>query len=156
HAETSDPDRFHGAESDVGLGARGTKQAESVAQVIAAQRPDALYCSGLRRAIETADVIARTCGLTACVEPDLHERKMGPLSGVSREEGLKAYLDAKRRWQAGEIDYTHEGGESYGQIRRRAAPVLERLVASSRGRTIVIVAHGVVIRVLLTTILEGY
>jgi broad specificity phosphatase PhoE len=156
HAETSDPDRFHGAESDVGLGERGIEQAGYVAQVIAAQRPDAIYCSGLRRAIETAEVIARTCRLAARVEPELHERKMGPLSGISREEGLEAYLEAKRRWKAGEIDYTHEGGESYAQIRQRALPVLGRLAASAQGQTIVIVAHGVVIRVLLTTILEGF
>jgi probable phosphoglycerate mutase len=34
-------------------------------------------------------------------------------------------------------------------------PVLERIVAEAHGQTVVIVAHGVVIRVLLTTILDG-
>jgi 2,3-bisphosphoglycerate-dependent phosphoglycerate mutase len=155
HAETSDPDRFHGAESDVALGERGRRQAELVAQVLAAQRPDALYCSAMRRARETADVIAGVCRLVTRVEPELHERKMGPLSGVSREEGLEAYNEAKTRWKAGQIDYTHEGGESFAQIRRRVVPVLERIVEESPGQTIVVVAHGVVIRVLLTSILEG-
>ncbi len=32
HAETAAPDRFHGAESDIGLGARGFLQAEAVAR----------------------------------------------------------------------------------------------------------------------------
>ena len=35
HAETATPDRFHGAESDVGLGARGLRQAALVAQHLA-------------------------------------------------------------------------------------------------------------------------
>jgi broad specificity phosphatase PhoE len=81
---------------------------------------------------------------------------MGPLSGVSREEGFKAYEEAKRQWTSGALHYTHEGGESYADIRRRAVPAFEALVARHGGGTIVVVAHGVVIRVLLTTLLEGY
>ncbi|MBV8382979.1 MAG: histidine phosphatase family protein, partial [Planctomycetaceae bacterium] len=54
HAETSAPDRFHGAESDVGLGERGRRQAEAVAEILAAEGPDALYSSAMRRALETA------------------------------------------------------------------------------------------------------
>jgi len=155
HAETSAPERFHGAESDVGLGPRGFHQAEMVARTLSALRPDALYCSAMRRARETAEVIGRACGLVPGIEPDLHERKMGPLSGMSREDGLDAYSEAKRRWMAGEIGYTHEGGESYAQIRDRVVPVFRRLADSSAGRTVVVVAHGVVIRVLLGTLLEG-
>ena len=156
HAETSAPDRFHGAESDVGLGERGFRQAETVARALAAERPDALYCSAMRRARETAEAIGRASGLIAGIEPDLHERKMGPLSGTPREVGLVAYNAAKHRWAAGEVDYTHEGGESYAQIRERVVPVLRRLAETSADQTIVVVAHGVVIRVLLATLLEGY
>src|SRR5215218_2798151 len=63
HAETSAPDRFHGAESDIGLGPTGQLQAEAAAQALRALRPDALYCSAMRRARETAEPIARACGL---------------------------------------------------------------------------------------------
>lgn len=155
HAETSAPDRFHGAESDVGLGERGRRQAEAVAAVLAAERPSAVITSAMRRAVDTARPIAEACGLVPVVEPRLHERKMGALSGLRREEGLAAYGEAKRRWMAGEVDYTHEGGESFAAIRDRVVPVLNDLAAAHAGRTIVVVAHGVVIRVMLTTILEG-
>jgi broad specificity phosphatase PhoE len=155
HAETSDPDRFHGAESDIGLGERGMRQAEAVAKVIADLSPDFLVSSGMRRARQTADRIAARCGLIVRIEPELHERKIGPLSGVSREEGLAAYQEAKSRWISGELEFTHEGGESYAQIRARAVPVLERLVNESPERVLAIVSHGVVIRVLLTTLLHG-
>lgn len=155
HAETSAPDFFHGAESDIGLGERGRIQAETVARLLATQRPDVLYCSAMRRALQTAEAIERACDLVAHVEPALHERKMGPLSGVSREEGLAAYAEARKRWMAGELDYTHKGGESFAQIRARVVPILERIVERSPGKTVVVVAHGVVIRVILTTILEG-
>lgn len=155
HAETSAPDRFHGAESDIGLGDRGHRQAVAVAQWLASENPSAIFCSAMRRARETAVPIAAACGLAARVEPDLHERKMGPLSGLSREEGLAPYLETRARWAAGETSYTHQGGESYDDIQNRVLPVWRRLTESQRGRTSVMIAHGVVIRVLLTSLLEG-
>src|SRR5512135_1648752 len=82
HAETAAPHLFHGAESDVALSARGREQAVAVAAALAARRPAAVYSSGLRRACETAEAIARACGLQVRVIGALHERRMGPLSGV--------------------------------------------------------------------------
>jgi broad specificity phosphatase PhoE len=156
HAETAAPDRFHGAESDVGLGARGRQQAESVARTLAVLRPDALYCSAMRRAVETAEPIGRACGLVPSRVESLHERRMGTLSGRPKSEGTDAYDEARARWMAGDLDYTHPGGESYADIRRRAVPAIEALAARHPGRTIVVIAHGIVIRVLLTTLLDGY
>ena len=156
HAETAAPELFHGAESDIGLGPRGVMQALAVAQTLAALGPDVLYCSAMRRAVETATPIGHACGLVPQVVEALHERRVGPLSGKSREEGMDAYEEAKRRWMAGDLDHTHEGGESYADIRRRTLPAFTALAARQPGATIVVVAHGIVIRVLLTTLLEGY
>ena len=156
HAETSAPDRFHGAESDVGLGPRGFRQAEAVSRVLAAEKPSAVYSSSMRRARETAEIIARECELRVVVEPTLHERKMGALSGQGRAEGLASYAETKARWMAGELDYTHEGGESFASIRTRVVPVLSRLAEASVGSTVVVIAHGVVIRVVLSSVLPGY
>jgi 2,3-bisphosphoglycerate-dependent phosphoglycerate mutase len=156
HAETSAPDRFHGAESDVGLGERGRRQAEAVAEILAAEGPDALYSSAMRRALETAEPIGRAAGLVPQVVETLHERVMGPLSGRRREEGLDTYVEAKRRWMAGDLDFTHEGGESFASIRRRVVPALRALARRHPGQTIVVIAHGVVIRVALTSLIEGY
>jgi 2,3-bisphosphoglycerate-dependent phosphoglycerate mutase len=156
HAETAAPDRFHGAESDVGLGERGRRQAEAVAGVLARREPSAIYSSCMRRALETAEPIARACGRPVEVTDGLHERRMGPLSGRRRDEGWAAYAEAKVRWMAGQLDFTHEGGESYAAIRRRALPAFQALAERHPGETIVIVAHGVVIRVVLTSLLEGH
>lgn len=156
HAETAAPDRFHGAESDIGLGERGRRQASAVASVLAAQRPAAVFASTMRRAIETAEPIARACGLDVRVVVDLHERKVGPLSGLGREEGLEIYDETKWRWMAGQLDFTHAGAESYNEIRRRVVPAFRSVADRHPGETVVVVAHGVVIRVLLTTLLEGH
>jgi broad specificity phosphatase PhoE len=156
HAETAEPGRFHGAESDVGLSARGRLQAEAVARELAEWKPTALYASAMRRALDTAAPIARACGLEPRVVESLHERRMGPLAGVLRAEGLAVYEEAKRRWRAGDLRHTHQGGESYQDIRDRVVPAFRDVAGRHAGATIVVVAHGIVIRVLLTTLLEGY
>ncbi len=155
HAETSAPDRFHGAESDVGLGDRGHRQAAEVAARLARLKPVALYASGMRRARETARPIGTACGLETRLVAALHERRMGALSGMEREQGRPFYEATRERWMAGDLEATHEGGESFEAIRQRVVPAFRELARPHRGETIVVVAHGVVIRVLLTTLLEG-
>jgi len=156
HAETAAPDRFHGAESDVGLGDRGHDQARAAAERIAPLAPSALYCSAMLRARQTAGPIALACGLEPIILPDLHERRMGPLSGMALEEGWSAYRAAIEQWKVGDLDAAHEGGESYAQIRDRVVPALVGLARRHPGETVVVVAHGVVIRVLLSTLLGGH
>ncbi len=57
---------------------------------------------------------------------------------------------------AGDLEYTHEGGESFAAIGRRVVPIFERLAAEHSGDTIIVIAHGVVIRVALISLLSGY
>lgn len=156
HAETSVPGRFHGAESDIGLSDWGHRQAVLVAEELAPLAPTALYGSAMRRARDTAGAIARACGLEVNVVEALHERRMGPLAGVLREEGIATYELAKARWSAGDLGHTHEGGESYLDIRNRVVPAFLKLAERHPAETIVVVAHGVVNRVLLTTLPVGY
>jgi 2,3-bisphosphoglycerate-dependent phosphoglycerate mutase len=156
HAETAAPDRFHGAESDIGLSAWGMRQAELLGESFKELGAVALYSSAMNRAVATAAPIGIACNLVPIVKPGLHERRLGPLSGVSRKEGWSIYAQSKSHWIEGNLEYSHPGGESYADIRRRVIPILDDIVASHRGRTVIVVAHGVVIRVLLTSLLAGY
>jgi 2,3-bisphosphoglycerate-dependent phosphoglycerate mutase len=154
HAETSEPNIFHGAESDIGLSDWGEKQAVLLADHLRSRKPDALYCSAMRRAIATAEPIGRACALTPTIVPSLHERRIGPLSGLSRDKGWATYAESRRRWMAGELEFTHEGGESFADIRRRVLPFFQKLPGRHPGKTIIVVAHGVVIRVVLLSLID--
>ena len=158
HAETAAPEFFHGAESDIGLSTWGDTQSVRVAEFLRDEAPKtrAVYCSGMRRAQATARPIAEAFALPLRIVPELHERKIGPLSGLPREQGWETYLRAKNEWVHGNLEATHEGGESYQQIRQRVLPVFEEITGRHRGETIVIVVHGVVIRVLLCSLLSDH
>jgi 2,3-bisphosphoglycerate-dependent phosphoglycerate mutase len=156
HAETANPLVFHGAESDVGLSERGRAQAEAVAPVLVAYRPGAVVSSAMRRALDTAGPIARACGLALQVEPDLHERRVGELSGTPTAGREGVWPDTLRRWMAGDTGFAPPGAESFDAIHARVRPVWERLTATPGGPPLVIVAHGVVCKVLLLRLLPGH
>ena len=158
HAETAAPEFFHGAESDIGLSTWGDSQSVQVAQFLRDHAPAtrAVYSSGMRRAIATASPIADAFGLAPQVVSSLHERKIGPLSGLPREQGWETYIEAKQQWILGNLEATHEGGESFAEIRQRVLPAFEEISARHQGETIVVVVHGVVIRVLLCSLLADY
>ncbi|MGA7502364.1 MAG: phosphoglycerate mutase family protein, partial [Isosphaeraceae bacterium] len=49
HAETSTPDVFHGAESDIGLSAWGEHQAMRLGESLKDHGAHTLYCSAMQR-----------------------------------------------------------------------------------------------------------
>jgi broad specificity phosphatase PhoE len=155
HGESADPSVFHGAESDVGLSARGRRQAEAVAPILAAEAPAAVVSSAMRRALETAAPIAAACGCPLSVEPDLHERRVGALSGTPFASADGVWPETLQRWLAGETSYAPPGAESFDAIRARVLPVWERLTRRHGGRCLVVVAHGVVCKVLFFSLLPG-
>jgi len=156
HAETARPEVYHGYESDADLGPRGQRQAAALAPVIAALKPDVLVSSGMRRARRTAEAISQATHLSIQVEPQLHERKVGDLQGKPIRGDLGVWPETLARWVAGETWYSPAGSESFDQIRDRVLPVWERVTLENQGKTVVIVAHGIVIRVILVSVLEGY
>ena len=155
HAETAAPGQFHGAESDVDLGPRGVEQAQAAALMVAKVEPVAIYSSAMLRARRTAAILGEAIGLEPVIVPALHERRMGSLSGQPMADGWDAYIAAMNAWKARELTASHAGGESFASIRDRVLPALARLVERHQAQTIVVVAHGVVIRVALACWLDG-
>ena len=156
HAESATPMLFHGAESDEELGAHGLRQSDALAGWFAEQNPTAVVSSAMRRAVQTAAPIAAACGVPRLVEPQLHERRVGPLSRRPREEGDRVWEETLAHWEAGDTAFAHPGMESFDAIRDRTLPAFRRVVESLPGGRVVIVCHGVVCKVLLLSLVRGY
>ena len=156
HAETAAPTMFHGAESDIDLGAHGHRQAAAVAPWFAALKPTVVVSSEMKRAAQTAAPIAAACGVPHLFEPLLHERRVGPLSRMPRAEADGVWDDTTARWIAGETAYAYPGMESFDELRDRTLPAFRRVVEAHPGGRVVIVCHGVVCKVLLLSLLRGY
>jgi broad specificity phosphatase PhoE len=153
HAETAAPGVFHGAESDIGLSDRGLRQARAVAAFLADRGAVAVVSSGMRRAVDTATPIAAAYRLPLRIEAELHERRVGLLGGLPTTPEHPHWSETLRRWMAGETHFTTEGAESFDDLRNRVLPVWNRLAEEFSGQPLIVVAHGIVCRVLLLSIL---
>jgi broad specificity phosphatase PhoE len=156
HAESAVPTVFHGAESDVGLSELGRRQADAAAGWFAGLGPTAVVSSGMIRARDTAAPIAVACGVAHHIEPELHERRVGVLSGTDFASNNGLWPQTIARWTAGETGFTTPGAESFDQLRDRLIPAVQRVADTFAGGRVVVVAHGVVCKVLLLTLLPGY
>jgi broad specificity phosphatase PhoE len=156
HAETSIPTVFHGAESDVGLSELGRRQVAAAAVWYRASGLTAVVSSAMARAKETAAPIAAACGVPHHIEPDLHERRVGVLSGTAFSSEGGPWPDTITRWVAGDTGFTTPGAESFDDLRARLVPVFEQVADRFAGGRVLVVAHGVVCKVLLLSLLPGY
>lgn len=156
HAETAVPTVFHGFESDIGLSELGSRQAIAAAEWFREQGPTLVVSSGMKRAIDTATPIAATCSVRHHIEPGLHERKVGALGGTSFTAAQGPWAETIREWTSGNTAYTTPGAESFDEVQSRVVAAWDRVIAAHPGERIAIVAHGVVCKVLLLTLLEGW
>jgi broad specificity phosphatase PhoE len=155
HAETATPHLLHGAESDVGLSERGERQATAAAEWFRVHSPTVVVSSAMHRAVRTAAPIAAACGVSHQVEPAFHERRVGALSKTPFSTTDGPWPETLRRWQAGETSFTTPGAESFDDLRTRLVPAVHRLVTTHAGGRVVLVAHGVVCKVLLLSLVPG-
>ena len=156
HAETTAPHVFNGSESDVPLSEAGFAQAEALGQWFAALRPTAVVSSTMIRAIQTAAPIARECGVSHTHEHLLRERSIGPLSGQAFHATHGPWGDTVREWSAGNTAFTTPGAESFDDLKRRLHLGWDRVVQAHPNGRVVVVAHGIVCKVLLLTLLKGW
>lgn len=127
--------------TDIPLNDVGRGQASDAVAVLSGQQWDAIVSSPLGRAAETANLIADGLGLSVARHiPELTERSFGPA------EGLQAgpELDALR------IPGGFRGAESEDEAASRGLAALETLAEEFRGRRVLVVAHGTLIRVSLS------
>jgi broad specificity phosphatase PhoE len=156
HAETENPHVFNGAESDVGLSTLGVLQAAAGAKWFQQHKPTAVVSSIMKRAVDTAKPIAELCGIPHHTEPALHERRVGDLAGTPFTLVGGAWTETLKRWESGEDTYTTPGAESFAEIRERTLTAFQRVLDAHAGGRIVVVAHGVVCKVLLLSLLPGH
>src|SRR5918994_5304372 len=148
HAESdwNVENRFQG-HVDRPLTERGCEQAEQLAEELVEPPLDAVYTSPLRRARETADVVAARHGLEAIVVAELREIDVGGWAGLSRTEVESRFPDAFRRWVRGGEGW--DDGESYTEMAARVVDAVLRIAeAHPGGARVLVVSHGGPIRAL--------
>ncbi len=128
--------------SDSPLTEEGHAQIEKTGKELAKHKIDLIISSDLGRTKQTSEIIAKATGAEIIYEPGLRERSYGSFEGKKYEE----VYDHK---QPERYDIkTHDDVETYREVEDRAWGAFEKHRGAHRGKNVVVVTHGGVIRML--------
>ena len=142
--------RFQG-QIDVPLNARGQRQAQRLAQRLAAEPPRPIVSSDLQRARQTAQPLAAAWGAPVAAAPGLREQSFGVLEGLDLPAITRQHPELWARWSEHRADYALPGGESTRQFHARVLQAVGELAAAHAGATLLVVTHGGVLDMLWRT-----
>lgn len=134
---------------DSPLTTAGIDQSRALAKRLRAKHIEALYCSDLGRARQTAEILAEALGLKAVTDGRLRERHLGTLQGLTEEEFQSIYPAEWDGFYSSDPDFCLPGGESLHQLDLRSIACIEELAQRHPGGAILVVTHTGVLQGLL-------
>ena len=140
--------RFQG-HLPVPLDATGREQAAALAEVAAGVEIVTLVCSPLRRARETADIVAARIGLEPVEDARFAETDTGDWTGRSFADVRAEDPEGFARFQRSDPSFRYPGGESFAEQSDRVQAGLADLRAQPSALPALVVCHRGVIRLAL-------
>ena len=138
--------------SDEPLTERGVRQAEKAGELLKDKGIDALYCSPLRRAVQTAEIIGGIIGKTPILEKNFKEMRLGLWEGLSEDEIESRYPEEWGIWNTRPAELRLDGRETLEALQERVLKGVRRRsseVGGQRSGKAVVVTHVAIIRVIV-------
>lgn len=128
---------------DYSLTPKGILQATQTAAYLHDRGIQEVYSSPLKRAIETAAIVAEPLGLPVTVVEHFRELNVGEFENQPPTPEIWARHNAIiAAWMSGQPDECFPGGEDFHTITARGAAGIREVITGKEGRTILVVAHG--------------
>lgn len=155
HAEVEERyQRVFGGRIDMELSPFGHEQARALGNYLKPISLNGIYASPMKRAQQTLEKIGPHQEITPVILDELREVDFGVWTGLGWDQ-VKAQFDVSAfQW----LDHLERGlisqAEPIPQYRERIESALKRIVNDSNGRTLGVVCHGGVIRMMLAILLD--
>lgn len=154
-ATDSNRQRRYMGRSEEPLCSDGRLQARRLALRLAAMRLHALYCSPLRRARETAEIIGQPHALRPEVVADFNELDLSRWAGLTAEQIEQRDGEAWATWCEAPERLRLPGIEAFEDLRRRVRRGLESMLRRHPDGSIAVVTHDGVVRIAVLESLAG-
>ena len=129
---------------------KGVLQAEQTADYFAGKKLHAVYSSPLKRATQTAGIIAGRLGLEVVVTEAFREIDVGSLEGRPATAADWAFHEqVMNDWADGRHEVAFPGGDNYGDLWARTQRGLMEATAGRSGQNILVVGHGGIFTIML-------
>lgn len=141
---------------DYPLTLKGRLQAEQTGLHFRGINVGAIYASPLKRAGETAQIIAAVNGLEIRVVENFRELDVGDLEDMGNSsQAWQIHFQVIRDWMNGKPETSFPGGENYFMARQRLRDGIEKALNNRTEGEIIIVGHGGIFSIGLLDLCPG-
>lgn len=147
------PYRLQGSEVDEPLAEIGFEQSAEARDVLRSYPLRAIYSSPMKRAMQTATVVAEPHALKVEPVADLREGSVGRWENRTWDDIKASEPEAYHNFIHDPGNYGYAGGENFTQVLSRVKPVFLQLIKKHQGEAIVVVAHQIVNRVIVADLM---
>ncbi len=154
HGETdwNASETFRGR-ADVDLNETGLLQAELLGEFLGEEKIDLIFSSPLKRAVRTAEAIAKFQEIEVNTVENLIDFDYGEWQGLTLLEVKERYPELYQDWLDTPEQVRIPGGESLESVLSRAMPFVEDAVMRCGEGKVALVSHRVVHKVLICALL---
>ena len=152
-ANLARPARLQGRKHNPPLARVGIRQAEATRDFLASRSIQHCYCSPMLRALQTAAIVAAPHGLSPQPIEALTECDIGRWEGMDWQSIRYLDADSYQKFMSNPAQHGYPGGETFADVYSRVTPALEDLLRKHRGEGILVVAHHVVNRTYLASLM---
>ncbi|MCI1959729.1 MAG: histidine phosphatase family protein [Clostridia bacterium] len=155
HGETdwNTTKRFQGW-SDIELNKNGLKQAKLLGERFKKIKIDEIYSSPLKRAVKTAEPIAKANGIEVKTNENFKEINFGKWEGMTRDEISEIYGSEFDDFIKAPETHTFPGEISFDNVTKRLVKGLNEVLRGKNNMSIAIVSHGGIIRLMMKYLLD--
>lgn len=139
--------------TDIPLNENGRKQAEKLAETLFERKESiaGIYTSKLKRAAQTAGIIAENLQKECIAIPGLEEINFGLWEGLTWEQVEEKFPKEYEAWRENRRYQRPPRGESYQNLLERVLPALQKLVEEQKEEgDMVVVTHSADIMTLMS------
>jgi broad specificity phosphatase PhoE len=160
HGETdwNVQERFQG-HTDIPLNDTGRSQARQLIAVCRHHKIEAILSSDLKRALETAQIIASQLDIKIFQDSGLREANLGKAQGLTYAEIEKQFgKNLIERWRSPHLtdaDISYPSGESGTTIMQRSFTALRKFLTTYPYSKVAVTTHGGVIRRIMQKLLPA-
>lgn len=128
---------------DYSLNSKGRLQAEQTAHFFSDKHIDEIYSSPLKRAKETADIIAARLHLPVTVMEQFREINIGDLEGrPPTKENWAIHNSVIADWFRGHGEASFPGGENFLTALERARDGVRQIIDGKDNQHVIVTGHG--------------
>jgi len=133
---------------------KGITQAQQTAELLEDMNISAIYSSPIQRAKHTAEIVGKHNSIDVTIDDRLIELDMGKFTNVPYDEIFTSHGNVFMKFYNGELEIAHNGVETFADVKKRVASIVEEEIEKHPDENVVLVTHMDPIKAMLSTIVD--